>query len=90
MLTLQKVMKPNRKSFVNLPGNLDGLVLSQPTSQLEGEASGCDDEPRHVESRPLQKPTPSVSAFISSLVFSCFLIYYCRIEIHFLYFSLQK
>lgn len=42
VLTLQKLMKPNRKSFMDLPDDLGGLVLSQPTSQLEGEASGCD------------------------------------------------
>ena len=48
------------------------------------------DEPLRIESHPLQKPTHSVSAFISSLVFLCFLIYYCRVETHFLYFSLQK
>lgn len=42
VLTLQKCMKPNRKSFMDLPDHLDGLVLLQPTSQLEGEASGCD------------------------------------------------
>ena len=42
VLTLQKLMKPNRKSFMDLPDHLDGLLLSQPISQLEGEASGCD------------------------------------------------
>lgn len=42
------------------------------------------DEPHRVESHPLQKPTPS--AFVSSLVFLCLLIYYCLVETYFLFF----
>lgn len=56
VLTLQKVMKPEQES-VRHTGNLDGLVLSQPTSQLEGEASGCDDEPSHVNPSPPKSHT---------------------------------